>query len=454
MINYKFFIASLVFIAGYSAQAQFITGDTENRSSILNQPTSVGVDIADEKLNFEFNNIHGQAARENKLLSGLKYSGGNSQGISKVFKGGDFVFGSEFSGFLAYSTLLKDSNIKSFEDSIRINGKLAEELKESLTKAIDSNFQKKLLEFSIEKQGILKLLLFNDSTKKSIDDLKYFENMLVNSSGSELKDTSYRKFLYSQKFTKVEIDSYKDFIIESLKKYDTSLLNGDYQKYQKVIFMYESKKANYENNQGTRRFSVFFRGGLNGKKFNLIDSLSSGDLKFNEIEFRGGFTEIGANLLLKGRYYIGISYLHDWVDNLSDLEETEFSITRQDTINNEIFQFKETKNAFIGEQYREFEKNILYIDFAATFPFKDESTLMLSPYFRRNWVIDNSKLEDTSDLGISLNWHKNDGNFLFGIFLESPDTGNANDNDGNIFDRLSFGFRTNYSFNTLVGLTR
>jgi hypothetical protein len=443
----------LILLMPMALHAQFIVGDSKDRSSILNQPAAVGIDVTDAKVNFEFNNIHGQTAYKNKLLVGVRYSGGNTQGSSQLFKGGQFVFGSELKGFIAFSWLENDAIVRAYNKQIydvdKSNHDKRAELLVTLNQYLTADIAAKFADK--EKQKLAFFVIFNKPGKTSAEDVTFLQTRPLKSDQSDLEDTSYRVFLKAMNFTEAEMNIVRDFFIKAHSYVDATYGQFASDNAAKRASLGELRDS-YLRIKGGRRNTFFIRGGINGKQFDLLDTLEDTSVAFAERTFRGGFFEVGFNRFINGRCYLGISFLRDWIDNLGALSEQEFSIAKADSIGDDQYEYKQTKKAFIGD-YVKSVQNTIYLDGAYLFPFQDQSTLALSPYFRINMPGGKSAVNST-DFGTSVNWYKNNHKFMFGVFVEFEDLADDYETGKSFLTRPGFGFRTNYSFNTLVGLSR
>ena len=439
------FIAIFIVFCISENKAQFNSPDAKGKSSMLNQPSSIGVDLEDSKLNLEFNNIYGQHSRNFKVLYGIKYKGGAEDGISQLFNKSDFVFGNEMSSFLGLSFMTKPGDEKKWDKKIDSISTLRAEItsihKKLIADTINYFFTSTLSKLDEEKKKSLFVYIYDTddtSSVASIYDLDFeakvkdkqiqhfFESI-------ELKDTVYQKKIKQHlKILKQIVDSaiYK----QSLLDFSDSYLH----KKRNEIRTDSWKKA---------RITFFLNGGLSGHNFKMINTMDLG-LITKKMEFRGGHFGVGANIRLRGKHYIGLLYNVEWIDNFSDLDKNTYFLSKKDTIEGSIYDSKTEMIAYSGD-YVKYQKHTLGIDFVNQFSFSDFSKIALNlPYVRYNSY---SGLEDsanTLDIGISANFYKAKGRFLFGLFVELEDLTNENNSDRKELNRLTAGFRLNYALFT------
>jgi hypothetical protein len=425
-------------------RAQFNAPDSKDKSSFLNQPSSVGIELEGGKLNVDFNNIKSQHSAENKWLVGVRYKGNAENGISQLINSGDMVFGNEINGFLGYSftTSLKEEMIwvKLLEN---MDSTAVEHIQKAKTSIKLEIYKfKKESGLSGKQINMVYVFLFNESDTTEMPE---FSEIQVDTSEKSINDFFSESKLNSEQFKKVKVllRTINRILVEE-KAFNDSLTET---RIEYNIRKYEAQSKSL----GKSRITVFINGGVSGHKFSLIESQESGLPGIQKIKFRGGKIGIGANIRLNGKNYIGLLYNIDWVDNFPDLNKRTSSFTDRDTIDGKFFNAKTELTAYDGI-YQKFQKHTIGFDFMNQISFSDLSRIALNfPYIRCNSYSGLKDAKSTFDFGVSANFYQTSGHFLFGLFAELEDFANSNDSQYNTFSRLSFGFRVNYSLFTDLG---
>lgn len=431
---------------------KFNPGDSENKSSLLNQPNSLGLDVTNEEITAEFNNFSSQRSYEHKILFGTRFIGGNSNKESSIFKGGDFTLGSKLEGFLGASIVLEDSVMRELD---KLKSKLQDSINSANTNIL--SYCNQLMSSYLNDPSVSMII------KNRVRQL-IFENISSNSASKLIQYDTLGNYViedHTIRWNKNFISKVKAFGIDdtdSIALFQTlrpiiraigQRLNASDK--QRLVLQFRSlsrQLSDYRDSVGVNRLLLYFRGGMDGHKFTRVDTLQDGNLAFQKEEFRGGFVEGGLNFFITGSIYIGVSYRYRWTDNLSDLNSTSFSIKESATIDDKNFEYEKTEKAFTGNYYK-FREGVLLFDLAwVSEPWKDDSRIMIYGFSRfenpNNKDSNRYDLDESEIFGIGSNYFKKGEKFLVGIYAEFPRFYSDLD-----FQEFAIGLRANYTFNKL-----
>jgi len=417
----------LIFIGLFSMNlcAQYNVPDSKNRSSLFNQPSSIGLDLTSGKLNLEFNNIISQHTNENKWLAGIKYSGGLDNGTSNVFKDGDYVFGNELKGFFGYSCMINSKEIKQWDDTLSIILKKIQEDETSFGKKIKEKIEKFYRDNDIKENDLrwtmVQTWIFGSSDPVHASKLPKKRLALT----SQMVEGLDKVFVS-------EVNNMFKVLNSLMDEYDCSEINMIKKKSetdQKLIELNKKKWHSF-------RITFFMAGGLNGHKFQFAQTGGGYIHVPDSIEFNGGDIGFGANILCNSKHYFGLLYNFEWTDNLADLKKTDYTVSGTDY------------TAYIGS-YNKFSRHILGFDNVYYLKFKDLSSVAVNvPYLRYSTWKSLAGRINTTDIGISADFFKPGGKFLFGLYTELEDVFNKNSTGKNFIDHINFGVRVNYALFT------
>ncbi len=443
-----------------SAAGQAILADKENRTSILNIPSGVGLDVSDQKISLDINNFVSQTVREKKWLFGVKYIGGNDNKESRLFDNGKYVFGSEIAGAIAYSWLRKSNEQKEAER--RYHDLLA-----SIGKQTTNDFDALVNEISTDFQAAVVKLKASGATDDQIEFVKSFYlqdiptidasnvtqltflNEKLDATRKELDGTTYRKTLAKLGLSVAQIDIVRDeFLVKVLDYYDKQNVEAKVLSLSRKQIIAAKTLVQIERLNGVDRCYVYLRGGINGRKFTTVGAVGDSAF-FKPIEFQGNFVEVGFNVLRRGRRYFGISLMNEFTSSFADLKQSKYAISLVDSIGGKVYERKEEKTAYLGDYYT-FHRQIVKIDYATRYPFLDKSTLVAGPYVRLVFQNDD-QLDNQFTVGYGINFYKNSGKFIVGSFIEAPNLYSSGSLI-NTIEKCSFGFRASYVFSELIGM--
>ncbi len=424
---------------------QSLSQDADGFSTIILPSTNFNLDIADNEANFNFatylrKNKKPLKASESGWLIGGDLKGKVENEIASIFSGGNVATNAEANfvfGRKGYKEWLND------DDQIR-KTKLEKE-KKKIDLEID-NTRQKYYEF-------LESLL----NKKEIDSVIYktaFYYLLENNEevAKEIKE--------SLDLIKAELN---EVPIEE-RKYDPTVLDvivgkrTDKFKRDLGDSRLKSKSINDLEREKTKFFfhKIYFRGGLNGSnfKFDLGQDSTTVESRFEERDFNGWNAELGYNIQYMDDHFFGFSYQLRQTNNLSDLEEQEFTlVTKDTTITDGQFTSSTSVKAFSGE-YEEFKSHSLNFDYVWVTPIKDKDNntsdvfLAINPYIRHRIYDGSKKLKNNTVLGVALNaFSSKKQKIMAGLSIQTNDLFRVHDDEEPVLrDRIGIGLIARFSF--------
>ncbi|WP_103068155.1 hypothetical protein [Aquimarina sediminis] len=221
-----------------------------------------------------------------------------------------------------------------------------------------------------------------------------------------------------------------------------------------------TKLENLENKKDRYSFhKLFTRGGFNGVsfKYDLANGASAIDDRFVDKTFNGWDIELGYNINYKGYNLFGLSSKVAYDNNLSGLEDTEYSFATVDTTITTGQLSSGTKvNAFAGD-FDTFHKFSFNFDYVRLIPLRDSKKgisdmyLTINPYIRHH-IYDNSEiLKNNTVTGLGLNFVNSEKQAIMGgLFVQTNDVFGVHANeDSTLGERISVGVVAKFAFSGL-----
>lgn len=242
---------------------------------------------------------------------------------------------------------------------------------------------------------------------------------------------------------------------ELLKKYDDAILQLIQKSAELTI------KLKKVRNKIDRYFfhKIYARGGFNGVEFKYDlnnDSTAIND-RFVDKTFNGWEAELGYNINYKGYNLFGISAKAAYANNLSGLEDTEYTFGVVDTTvtNGQLSNSRKIK-AFSGT-FDSFYRFSFNFDYVRLIPLKDDKKgisniyLTINPYIRHHIYDNSDKLKNNTVTGLGVNFVNSDKQRIMGgLFVQTNDVFGVHANeDSALGKRISVGLVAKFAFSGL-----
>lgn len=434
-------IVSFIFPRVFS---QSLTQDAEGFSTIILPSSNFNLDLADKKANFNISTYIRKdqeqiKASESYWLIGGEVEAGVENDLALVFSDGDIASSAE-ANFLFGRKWFKENDPKEKPAYIRLQAErevILQKIQAAQT-AYKSFLQEMLKSGEIDNQllsYVTHYLSFSDEKElkkmdKKLDSIKRgIQNGIIKDRKIKLESFNKIKKQYSAE--------HKNNLKENKKRADR--IN----KFIEEEYRYSFKK-------------IFIRGGISGTsfKYDLGQDSTTVDSRFEKRNFEGWNAELGYNVQYMDDHFFGFSYEIRRANNLSDLEEQEFTLTTIDTtITDGQFSSSTTVKAFSGE-FDRFNRHSFNFDYVWITPIKNDKQkssnvfLALNPYLRHR-IYDNSfKLKNNTVFGIALNaFNSQKQKIMGGISIQTNDLfGVHSDDDIVLGERISIGLLAKFTF--------
>ncbi|CAL2085081.1 conserved hypothetical protein [Tenacibaculum sp. 190524A05c] len=439
----KLIFTILIVLFLFEVKGQSLSQDSEGYSTIILPSTNFNLDVADKKANFNISsylNKKGEKLKSTQAgwLIGGEISAEVENEIGSLFSGGDIASNAEINILFGR---------KWFSENDPDENKNVIKLRKQ-----KSNLQSKISLFNEEFDVFLKDLLDNNK----IDFKLYKMVQFYVSTTDENRNTLNKK-----------LDSIQKGIANGIIL-DREISNDSYDKIKKYNITQEHKDNLKNNRKITKSISelinkiykfsfkkLFIRSGFNGTNFryDLGQDSTTVDSRFEKRNFEGWNLEVGYNIQCMQDHFFGWSYEIRKTNNLSDLKEREYTLTKVDpAVTDGTFSNSTKVKAFSGT-FDSFNRHSLNFDYIWVTPIKkDDKTsntfLSLNPYLRHR-IYDNSlKFRNNTVLGISLNvFNSEKQKIMGGISIQTNDLFGVHAKDESVLgDRISIGLVAKFSF--------
>lgn len=427
-----FLVLLLIGIEGM-IYGQGLTKNAEGESTVMMPGASIGIDIGKTQLGFAYNNLQNTIAAGSSILYGASVTGENKEGISNLFKEGEFVPAASLDAILGYCVTAK----RKLDD--------AKELAR-----IEKDQEKYVIKFADELTKRIMLIIVN-SPIKAKDKLALSEA----AKSIDLIDKEYPEF---EKLLKSD-DPLEQEKLNVIKAEMLALKT----EYYKEIESFEEKKAKIRilGPQEYWQVSIFSYGGIQGSEFKRFEAFNMENLSesFIDESFRGGRAGAGVNAQWRFIHF-GLKYGYFKTNNFDLLTKKEYSLKNSVSSNGQTITEDKKVTAYTGS-YGEVEVNELNMDLIFNLPLdpKAKNHILINPYMRAQLMSRNAAvLPNSTNLGLGFYFFKNTGNFLGGFYTELADVNNNYEKakaeaDRNLrapLERMSFGIVAKFSFKSLL----
>jgi len=426
-------ISLLLISIGGALYGQGLTKNAEGESTILMPGASIGLDIGKTQLSFGYNNLQNTIGKSSKILYGGSVAGENEEGISNLFKAGEFVPAASLDAILGYSFAMKRKLSQRLEvekidkKQEEYENEFADALQERIVEIISNSSIVSKKKVALRKEA--KSIVLVDKEYPGFEALLKDDDELEQKKLNEIKDAM--EALKDEYYKKIE--SFDDARSEINK-------NGPNEYWQILLFSY---------------------GGIQGSEFKRFETFNLENLSksFIDESFRGG--RVGAGVNAQWRFiHFGLKYGYYKTNNFALLTKKEFSLKNTVSSNGQTLSEDKKVTAYTGT-YGEVEVNELNVDLIFNLPLdkKANNHILINPYVRSQLMSRNSAvLPNSTNLGLGFYFFKNTGKFLGGFYTELPDIDNnyemaKAEADRNLrapLERLTFGIVAKFAINTML----
>ncbi len=448
----KKILCILFFSCEIAANAQVFTGSAKDKSSIIYQGTTLGINITDPSINFSLNNLGNEKYknRSRKFVWAVNSTASRNEGTANLLEGSTISSGIDVNACVGLSWI--------YGNAVKM-----QKLNES------QNLLKTDFEVYITNTNILqKQLEKTDTLLRQIKTAEITEYL------PDIKDSQKRKMLndsFDHFIDNITVsdanDGIKELIINNpedsvfIKKAAIKITSVALRAYVNTN-EYQSKndqlwkKIMESRGYWRKRFTVYMSGGYSTSSFKWYNNLDNSNYinSFKDKLFSGYNIKIGANLNVGTRWLFGINGGYERVNNFSTLSSKDFTIRSTLTnANGQELTSEKKVTAYSGSYYDDINTIPLNADIIYFFPVSDTTTCAANLYLRHTYSENAEKLPQTTNIGIGIYLFKNNASkFLGGIYFEVPDIGNniaKNDPDATLKPlnkRLIFGFVAKFTF--------
>lgn len=427
-----------------SSVAQSVSQDAEGFSTIVLPATNFNFDIANNEANFNVNTYirkDGKSLRATQAgwLIGGEITGRAENGIGQIFSQEEVATSAQINFLLGrkwfrYKGYKKQSNYDEVKRQKNEFDVAIDRQREAYKKFISELlFTEKIDEPLYE---VVKTYLLITTEKKLNEKNKYLDSIKDGIENKKIKD----RIIDPKSIEAIQAKYSKEFK-EDLKesKVSTKKLND----ISSTMIKYYFQK-------------VFIRSGVSGSefKYDLGEDFTTVESRFEKRKFEGWNAELGYNLQYLDDHFFGLSYQIRRSNNLSDLNELEFTLTTKDTtITDGQFTSSTTVKAFSGK-YDTFNRHSLNFDYVWVTPIKDDDQkstnifLALNPYLRHRIYSGSKELKNNTVIGIALNaFNSQKQKVMAGISVQANDVFGVHANDDSTLGkRFSVGLLAKYTF--------
>ncbi len=436
-------ILVLLFVTVLTIHGQVVNQDAEGKSTILFPGGTIGIEIGETALTFNFMNIQYNTEDAKKgndenspkgFIWGVNARAENKTGIGKLFDSGKVVPGSSFLVTLGY---LWEN--KKYMDMARWENSTEQAIWENLKEEERSIRAEKKLQ-SIEKYNEGKLLSLLKNISKT-SDIAILKRQIQQYLPAEDSDEKLKAF--QEKPDDSKLKEITDKIINDVKSLSKEIENNDIK-----LDGIKKDRIAIKKSFSYKRLALFTRIGINAGSFKSYTPSESSALKdqFKKIEYSSFSIQIGANLQLIKGMLLGFAAGFQKANNLESLKKREFTLNTTQSSENQKLVEEEKIIAYSGE-FKKFDR--IDIDSDIVGFVKVGETHVMTPYGYFRWRIPigtGDSFANTMNVGIGGNFFTEKGKHLGGLFLELPDITNELKDNRKLLNRLTFGITVKISF--------
>ncbi|PJJ80178.1 hypothetical protein CLV57_3325 [Mucilaginibacter auburnensis] len=418
------------------AWAQMSADDAKGQTTIVNNSSSVAFNISDAVATVSWNNLRKLDILQSRYtLWGISASAKNKDGLADLLKTGNLTPESKIGGFLAFrwsfekkflSLSDKMQNIQN--DSVYLKYKELTYYKDDVEKAI-ANSQLTTSERKLFNEEFLPMTdNFRADMKILIDKVAHHR---FNPAATDIQKNIIAILTARQ----LQVHSLQ-MKVDALRKQEDSL---------QILIDAERKKSK------THALTAFIKTGLTGNSLSLYNATTTGSLsgRFDAVEFRGTFVDLGLNLDMGKHWVTGISVGYEHINNLDSLSQTSFTIKTSEKVGSDELSSSRSYTAYKGS-YVIYDRVNLRTDALYYGKINDDYRLVWNCLYTRFMLpVEESRIRPVINAGTAVNFYKAAGKLVGGVYLQSNDVFNRLDSDNNFGARLSFGVVVKYSFESI-----
>ncbi|KIO77726.1 hypothetical protein TH53_07240 [Pedobacter lusitanus] len=202
----------------------------------------------------------------------------------------------------------------------------------------------------------------------------------------------------------------------------------------------------------TQSLTAYVNGGLNADNFKLYkeDNATSLSKRFEKVNFRGGFVDIGLNYEYAPRWIFGVSLGYERYNNLDSLGYTSYTLTNTTTVNNSQLATESKISAYQGA-YMAYNRVNIKTDALYFGRISEDYRLVWNTLYTRIILpLQQQQINKVFLAGTAVNFYKSEGKFAGGLYLQSNDVFNSLHSTDKFHERLSFGIAAKYTFSSIV----
>lgn len=439
-----FFAMILPMLAATVLEAQSLGQDAEGFSTIFVPSATLNLDISNDIANFSYYGLVNRKLRpakpsETTTILGVELKGKEQNGIANIFSDGNVAVGASANllvGIRWFSEKTRSANSSWYQPQLDTLKLLQAKISAKQQEGLDTI--KKYLDQEYIDDDLGKLArkvirsIDSDSIRKHIVPIQELENRLREKKEQKRKIHPDKVKMIIQFFDKDHLDR-----LDLRRKIQKELDDDD-----------ERRWTPYFQ-------KVFLRGGGEGASFmqDLGNNASIVKERFEKTEFYGGHIELGYNLQIKDRTFLGFSISTAYTNNLAQLGGTDYTLIQVDTTIKEG-QFTTSTSLKAFTNYETFNRYSINFDYIRVFHTKtvDGSPsnlfLTLNPYVRHRIYANGKKLKNNMILGVALNaFSSKKQRIMGGVFVQNNDVFGVHADDDETFGkRTTFGLIAKFSF--------
>lgn len=427
------FLVLLCISIGTVVYGQGLTKNAEGESTVIMHGANIGIDIGKTELSFSFNNLQNTIGENHEPVYGASVKGGNKEGISSLFKKGEFIPAATLDAILGYS--FSNGSKVSYKQGIDDISVRQEKFEKGFEKTLPERIKKLVTNSELipEKKAAL------------IDAIPSVVSV-------ESTETKFHKLLESDDATEhSELVKIKAGMLLIKKEYlERSNAYDD-----ERAKVYETELKEYW------QFIFFSYGGIQGSEFKRFETFNAENLSksFIDESFRGG--KFGGGINAQWRFLrLGFTYGYLKTNNFSLLTKKEYTLKNTVTNNEQSITEEKKITAYTGT-YGEVEVNELNLDLIVNLKLdaKAKNHVLINPYLRTQLMSRNALvLPNSTNIGLGFYFFKDSGKFLGGFYTELPDINNNYEKakpeaDRNLrapLERMTFGIVGKFTLNTIL----
>lgn len=427
------YVSLLMISIGGIIYGQGLTKNAEGESTILMPGASIGLDMSKTQLSFGYNNLQKTIGEGRSILYGVSVAGENKDGISNLFKEGEFVPAATLDAILGYS-FTSGRKPEDTEELVRIDIK-QEKYEEKFEKDLQPRIKNIINESLLTEERKTSLIQAAKSIELIDKEYPEFQKLLVSADPGEQRRLNK---------IKDSMSALKNEYINKIESFDTAREN-----------IYKRGPHQYW------QISLFSYGGIQGSEFKRFETFKMENLSesFIDESFRGG--RIGGGINTQWRFiHFGLKYGYFKTNNFALLTKKEYSLKNSVSSNGQTLSEDKKVTAYTGS-YGEVEVNELNMDLIFNLPLdpKADNHILINPYMRTQMMSRNvAVLPNSINLGLGFYFFKNTGKFLGGFYTELPDVNNnyemaKAEADRNLrapLERMTFGIVAKIAINSIV----